>query len=352
MRTLPTGRLDSVLSAVSAQAGGVALPSLAATVDALARGRLPLSPRALLSIVLRDFGREVTVEAALLGRLIILAVGAALLELLGRSLGREEAARLGATVVNLALVALALASFSVGFALARTVVADLDGLMEAVLPLMIGLLAAMGAVTSAALFQPLVLGATELIGHAVANLALPLLYVGGVLEVVGRITPYRLSAVAGLVRAAGLWVLGGALTVFLGVIVVAGSLGPVSDGLTLKAGKFLANAFIPVVGKMFADAAEMVMGTSLLLKNAVGAVGLVALLVLLALPVTKLLAISFTYRLAGSAVAPVGAGAVPDVLGSMAQTLVFVAVAVGAMAMMCFIALAALMSAGSAGVLP
>jgi stage III sporulation protein AE len=133
---------------------------------------------------------------------------------------------------------------------------------------------------------------------------------------------------------------------------VAGSLGPVTDGLALKGAKFLANAFIPVVGKMFADATEMVMGTSLVLKNAVGAVGLIALLVMLVLPVTKLLAISFTYRLAGSAVAPVGGGPIPEVLGSMAQTLVFVAIAVGAMAMMCFIAMAALLSAGSAGVLP
>jgi stage III sporulation protein AE len=221
-----------------------------------------------------------------------------------------------------------------------------------VLPLMVGLLAAMGAVTSAALFQPVVLAATELVGHAVASVALPLLYVGGVLDVVGRVTPYRLGSVAALLRTAGLWVLGGLLTAFAGVIVVAGSLGPVSDGLTLKAGKFLANAFIPVVGKMFADAAEMVMGTSLVLKNAVGAVGLFALLVLLVVPVTKLLAMSLTYRLAGAAVAPVGAGAVPDILGSMGQTLVYVAIAVGAMAMMCFIALAALLAAGSAGVLP
>jgi stage III sporulation protein AE len=313
---------------------------------------LPLTPTTVLALAERDLGRELTVQASLLGRLIVLAVGAGLLDLLGRALGRQEAARLGATVVHLALVAMALGSFTLAFALARTIVADLDSLMEAILPLMIGLLAAMGAVTSAALFQPLMFGAVELIGSAVASVALPLLYVAGVLDVVGRITPYRLEAVAGLLRTVGLWVLGAVLTAFLGVVVVAGSLGPVTDGLALKAGKFLANALIPVVGKMFADATEMVMGTSLVLKNAVGAAGLVALLLLLVLPVMKLLALSFTYRLAGSAVAPVGAGPVPDVLASMAGTLLFVAVAVGAMAMMCFIAMAALLSAGSAGVLP
>ncbi|MCL6595211.1 MAG: stage III sporulation protein AE [Firmicutes bacterium] len=352
LRHLPSAHLDAVLSVLAAQAGVDALPGPAAAVGELLHGRLPLAPRALLALAVRDFGREVVAAAGLLGRLVVLAVGASLLDLLGRSMGREEAARLGAVVVELALVALALASLTVAFALARTVVDDLEALMAAVLPLMIGLLAGMGAVTSAALFQPLVLGATELVGHLVASAVLPLLYAGGVLEVVGRLTPYRLGNVASLLRAAGLWALGAGLTAFLGVVVVAGSLGPVSDGLTLKAGKFLANAFIPVVGKMFADATEMVMGTSLLLKNAVGAVGLIALLVTLALPVAKLMALSFTYRLAGAAVAPASGGAVPDVLGSMGQTLVFVAVAVGAMALMCFITLAALMAAGSAGVLP
>lgn len=352
MQHLPTEHLDAVLQAVARESGGQAVPSLRATVAALAHGKLPLTPSGLLRLLVHDFAREVAASAGLLGKLVILAVGAALLDLLGRSIGRDDAARLASTVVHLALIALALGSFTLAFTLARNIVTDLNSLMEAVLPLMVTLLAAMGALTSAALFQPLVLGATEVVGHVVGNVALPLLYVGGVLDVVGRITPYRLGNVAGLLRTAGLWVLGGVLTAFLGAIVVAGSLGPVSDGLTLKAGKFLANAFIPVVGKMFADATEMVMGTSLLLKNAVGAVGLVALLVLLVLPVTKLLAMSFTYRLAGAAVSPVGAGPVPDVLGAMGQTLVFVAVAVGAMAMMCFFAVAAMMAAGSAGVLP
>jgi|GEM_PF-504493 len=352
MDHLPTARLNAVLDAVARESGGTAVPSLADTVKALASGRLPLSPTAFLQLVARAFAREVGSSAGLLGKLVVLAVGAALLDLLGRSLGRDEAARFGATVVHLALVALALGSFTVAFALARTIVGDLGDLMDAVLPLMVGLLAAMGAVTSAALFQPLVLAATAVVEHVVASVALPLLYLGGVLDVVGRVTPYRLGGVAGMVRSAGLWILGGVLTAFLGVIVVAGSLGPVSDGLTLKAGKFLANAFIPVVGKMFSDAAEMVMGTSLLLKNAVGAVGVIALLIVLVLPITKLLALSFSYRLAGAAVAPVGGGPVPDILGTMGTTLVFVTVAVAIMAMMCFIALAALLAAGSAGVLP
>lgn len=349
---LPTESLDAVLREVSREAGISQGLSLRETVHDLVHGTLPLTPASIVRTVLRLFLRQVWASAALMGKLILLAVGATALELVGRAIGYDDAARVAALVVYLAIVALALASFLLAISLANAAVTEMGTLMAAALPLMVTLLVAMGGITSAALLQPLVMGATEVIGHVIATVAVPVLFISGILDIVGQLTPYRLSHVAGFLRSVGAWILGGLLTVFLGVLVVAGSLGPVADGLVLKIGKFAANAFIPVIGKMFADATEMVMGTSLLLKNVVGALGLLAILLILVVPIVKLMAMILVYRLAGTAVSPLGGGVVPAILGSMAQTLLFVTLAVGVMALMCFLSLAALIVAGSAGVLP
>ena len=45
----------------------------------------------------------------------------------------------------------------------------------------------------------------------------------------------------------------------------------------MRTAKFLSGTFIPVVGGMFADAVEVVIGSALILKNAVGLLGVLAI---------------------------------------------------------------------------
>lgn len=348
---LDTQAVRRVLAGLS-QSEGVPHLSLAKALDDALHGRLPISFASLLRVSEATLFRQVVVSVGLLGRLVILAVAAAALDLVGRALGHEEVARLAGTVVTLALVALALGAFTQAVVVGRTTVTVMDNWITALLPVLLTLLAGMGAITSVALLQPVLILGADVVGRAVSDVAIPLIYVGGVMDVVGRVTPYRLSHLATFVRSLGLWLLGGLLSLFLGVLAVAGSVGPVTDGIALRTGKFFANAFVPVVGKMFSDAAEMVLGSSLLLKNVIGGVGVLVLVLVLISPVVKLLAMVFTYRLAGAAVSPIESGPVLPVLESMAATLVFVLVAVGAVAIMCFLAFAALLTAGSAGVLP
>ena len=63
------------------------------------------------------------------------------------------------------------------------------------------------------------------------------------------------------------------LTVFLGVISVQGASAAVTDGITIRTAKFITGNFIPVIGRMFTDATDTVVGASVLLKNSVGIAG-------------------------------------------------------------------------------
>ena len=57
--------------------------------------------------------------------------------------------------------------------------------------------------------------------------------------------------------------------------------------------------FIPVIGRMFTDAADTVINASVLLKNTVGMAGVIILL-LITFPAIKILMISFIYKLAAA----------------------------------------------------
>lgn len=348
---LPTGHVDAYLQQINQASAGY-LPGLSFAQVLTSLGRGGMAPGSILKGLINYLFREVVNDMSLLGKILILTVGCAILVQLGQAFQGEEVARLAQSVAFIALLGLAFASFAVAVRLAHTTVSDLTGLMTAQLPLLTTLLVGSGAIATAALFHPLLLVAVNSITWGVADLVLPLIFLAVLTEIVGQLTGYRLDQLAALLRQVGMWSMGLGLTLFLGLAAIYGSVGPVTDGLTLRTSKFMAATFVPVVGKMFADAAEMVFGSSLLLKQAVGVVGVLAVLFLVLMPLIKILALAFIYRLAGAVAGPVGAGPVADSLGSMGAALTLVAVALGAAGLMFFISITILFSAGNPGLLP
>ncbi len=347
---LPTGHVDAYLREINQASAGY-LPGLSFGQALATLGRGGFAPGSILKGLFNYLFREVVDDMSLLGKILVLTVGCAVLMQLGRAFQGEDVARLAQSVAYIALLGLAFASFAVAVRLAHTTVSDLTGLMTAELPLLTTLLVGSGAIATAALLHPLLVVAVNGITWAVADLVLPLIFLAVIADIVGQLTGYRLDQLASLLRQVGLWSMGLGLTVFLGLAAIYGAVGPVADGLTLRTSKFMAATFVPVVGKMFSDAAEIVFGSSLLLKQAVGVVGVLAVLFLVLMPLMKILALAFIYRLAGAVAAPVGAGTVADSLGSMGSALTLVAVALGAAGLMFFISVTILFSAGNPGLM-
>ncbi|MDA8345865.1 MAG: stage III sporulation protein AE [Thermaerobacter sp.] len=289
---------------------------------------------------------DLSQESRLLGQLLALGVIAALLELLAESFDRQDVSRFGTAAVYVALSVLALSTFFGAVASVRSAISLLVGLMQSLLPLVTLLLAGVGAFTTAGIYHPLMLIAINLVAILVQGLVVPALIAGVVLDVIGNVTGFKLSGIAVLLRQIGLWATGAGLTLFLGLIAIYGNAGPVMDGVALRSGKFLANTFIPVVGKLFSDATEMVFGSTYLLKDAVGIAGLLGIAFVVVVPLLKLLVLILVFRIAAAVLAPIGAKLVTDALSQFATSLVHLAVALGAVGIMFFLSMTIVFSAG------
>ncbi|KUK11014.1 MAG: Stage III sporulation protein AE [Clostridia bacterium 41_269] len=141
------------------------------------------------------------------------------------------------------------------------------------------------------------------------------------------------------------------LTLFVGFLGMQGIAGVVVDSVTLKTAKFMTGTFVPVVGKMMADALEVIVGTSLLLKNAVGLIGIIILLVLCAFPVIKIISLVIIYRLAAALVQLIGESGVSDALQTMGNALTLVFAAVAGVGLMFFIAISVVVGMGNFNVM-
>jgi stage III sporulation protein AE len=292
--------------------------------------------------------KELAANAHLMGKLLFLAVLCALLQNLQSSFERPAVAMLTYSICYIFLAVIALTAFYNAMAVARYTVGTMVGFMEALLPLLISLLAGVGAVTSAALFTPLMLFVVGTVSLIVKDVVLPLFFLAAVLQCVNYLSEkYQVGSLCSLFRQGGMVVLGLTLVVFVGVITVQGVAGGVADGVALRTAKYATATFVPVVGKMFADTVEMVMGASLLLKNAIGLFGIATVLTICALPLIKLAALIFIIKMSGALIQPMGDERMAKCLGEMGDTLLLVFGGVAAVAMMFFLAITMIIGVGS-----
>ncbi len=294
---------------------------------------------------------ELLTNASLLAKLVGLAVVMAVLRNLQGAFQREAAGQVAQLTGHLVLVAIALSTFKVAFDTAAEVVSRLVAFMQALLPTLLALLMANGSLATGGLFHPLMGAGVTVASTLVAGVVIPMILVSGLIEMVSGFSPgYKLSGLTGLIKLGSVTVLGLVMSAFLGLASIYKAAGSVSDSVALRTGKFLAATFIPVIGKMFADAAELVASTSLLLTGAVGLVGSLGILILVAFPLMKLAAIIITYRLAGAVIQPLDSSGISDVLNGIGNTVAMVFVTVACVGLWFFVAVTIIMgSATGAG---
>ena len=290
---------------------------------------------------------ELQLNLGLLGELVVVAVVCTMLCLLGASLGEDGPAAVAWAVCYMVMVVLGVRSFSVSAEIATHAVDQMTSFMYAVIPALMGMLAASGGVVTAAVVSPFMLGATAAVGTLVKTTVIPLLLMSVTLSMVGEVSQRKqLSRLAGLLKWAAMTLLGLAATVFVALAGMRGGLASVSDGAAAKAVKFLSGNMVPVVGKVFGDALDLVATSSLLVRGALGAFGLATLAVVCLFPVMKMTAIMLMFRIAAAITQPLGDSRVSDCLDELGGALSSLCVCVATVGMMFFIGVSIVVGLG------
>jgi stage III sporulation protein AE len=95
------------------------------------------------------------------------------------------------------------------------------------------------------------------------------------------------------------------------------------------------------------DAVDTVLGCSLLIKNAIGVVGLIVILIILTFPMLKILSLIIIYKITAVLIEPISDPKIVNCLNDMSNSLVIVFATVISVAIMFFIAVTAVVGAGN-----
>ena len=304
-------------------------------VSAAAKGDFEFSITGMLNRVVRYLLSEIFLNIDILIKIVILAIICAILKNLQNTFLSESVGELAFFVCYIVIVSVLMISFSSAMKMCVSIIDSMVSFMHAIIPLLITLLISAGNFSSAGVFQPILIMLVEVGATVIKNFFIPLIFLVTVLNIVNNISDkVQLTKLSGFLKQICTWGLGFILTVFIAVVSIQGSMGAVVDGVTSKTAKFAIGTFIPVVGKYLADAADTVVGCTLVIKNASGLIAMIGIIMICIAPLIKILALIVLYRLACAFVEPISDKKITSCLSDMASSLTYILGITAAVAVM------------------
>lgn len=298
--------------------------------------------------LLKYLFHELVANGKLLGTLIMLTIFSALLQSLQSAFSKSSVSKIADAVVYMVLIIFALNSFYVVMTYARETIQTMVDFILALLPILLALIATGGGVVSVSFFHPIIIFLMNTSGLLMNYIVLPLLLLATILSIVSTMSDqYKVTKLSKLLQNVSVGIIGIFLTIFLGVLSVQGTATAVADGIAVKTAKFVTGNFIPVVGRMFTEAADTVISASGLLKNTVGIIGLVILCLIVAFPAIQIFCIAFIYKFAAAVLQPVGGGAIIQCLDIIGRSIIYVFACLAIVSFMFFLSITIIIAAGN-----
>ncbi|ANE48075.1 stage III sporulation protein AE [Paenibacillus swuensis] len=350
---LPTDQVEQFWDQLVHEYGGYLPDSKVPTfMELLIPGGDGFSLKDMFQGILKYFFHEILYNGKLLVSIVILTVFSMILETLQSAFERSAVSKIAYSITYMVIIILAINSFNVAIGYAKNAIESMIHFMMAMVPLLLTLLTSMGNVTTVTLMHPLIVFMIHTIGTLIYAIVFPLLFFSAVLHIVSFLSDkYKVTQLANLLRTISVGLLGVFLTVFLGVISVQGATGAVTDGVTLRTAKYVTGNFVPVVGRVFSDAADTVISASLLVKNGIGLAGVVIIIFLCAFPAIKILTLALIYNVAAAVMQPLGDNPIIGCLQTIGKSMIYVFAALATVGLMFFLSITIILTAGNVTVM-
>lgn len=237
--------------------------------------------------------------------ILLIAIAAAVFSNFSGAFRNRQISDISFYVLYMLLITLCLTSF-------QTAAQGLEGRLDSVVEFMrvlcpsyfLAVAFASGSVTSV-FFYNVILLLIYVVELVIIRFVLPVIHIYIMIRVLGNLTGEDfLSESAELMHKVVAWILKTLLACVIGVNVVQGLLTPAIDTLKRSALTRTAEA-LPWVGNAMGGAAEIFLGTAVLIKNGIGMAGAVIAVLICLGPIVQLALMALMYKVAAALVQPV-----------------------------------------------
>ncbi len=233
-----------------------------------------------------------------IGSILAIIVIHSILKSISESLENDNISKLIYYAQYILIVTIIMSNFSEIVKLVQDTTINLVAFMNMLVPLLITLMMYTGSIATSGLIEPIILFMINFVGNLIQSVIIPLVLIFTSLVVISKLTDkVKIDKLSKFLKSGIVWVLTIILTIFVGIVSLEGTLSSSVDGITAKTTKAVVSSAIPVVGKILGDAVDTVLGCGIILKNAVGLVGVIIVIGICIMPIIKLAFLTLTYKL-------------------------------------------------------
>lgn len=318
----------------------------------LVEGRLELSIPELLRGVLKYLLGEVYQSMKLLAIVLGASVLCSYLTGLKTGFGEEGVTRTAYYACYLIIAGVAATAFYHTADCVTKGISNMAQFMELMVPVVITTLVTSGAVVSASVFEPLLLSVVGIGVKTIQNLFIPVVMTATAVSLAGGASDqFKIQKLVKFMNQCVKWGLSVMLTIFVTVSGLQSIASGGVDGISVKLTKFAAANLIPVVGGILAESVETVMNCSVVIKNAVGILGILCLIVIGVTPLLKVASILIVFRLTAAVAEPVAEPKIITCLTELANGVAVLFSMLAAVTVMFVVVLTVVIHAGNTAVM-
>ena len=251
--------------------------------------------------ILNKLGNEVQTGIKSLACILAIIIIHSILKSISESLENDSVSKLIYYVQYIAIITIIMGNFSDIINLVKETTTNLIGFMNTLIPVLISLMVYTGSITTTSILEPIILFMINFIGNLIQDILIPVILIITSISIISKISDkVQINKISKFLKSSTVWFLGTVLTIFVGVVSLEGTLSSSVDGITAKTAKAIVSSAVPVVGKILGDVVDSVLGCGVILKNAVGFVGVIITIGICILPILKLTVLTFSYKLVAS----------------------------------------------------
>ncbi|WP_113675646.1 stage III sporulation protein AE [Vallitalea guaymasensis] len=275
------------------------------TLNKVISGDLDLNFNDMFGLVLDNIFIEVKGNIKLIIELIAIALIAAVFTNFTTAFNNKYVGEVGYFVVFLLMSTIILKSYNILNTIALQVISNLQTFIKTLIPSLFAATALSGNYTSTFLYSQIMLIIIGVVENIILKYVVPFVYIIIVLEIINSITEESiLSKMVELFKNIVNWGIKVLVIVFAAVLTMQSFTTPVIDGIANKSVKVAVSA-IPFVGTTLSGVADTVLGCAVLIKNGIGIVALIIIIVICLIPIIKILVVTLLYKFASAIIQPI-----------------------------------------------
>ncbi len=223
-------------------------------------------------------------------------------------------------------------------------ISTLKSQMDAIFPLLLTFMTAIGGSSSVSVYQPAMAMLSGTILNLFTYVLLPIFIFSVVFSVVSNLSSsVKLEKFTSFFNSTYKWLTGLIFTIFTAFLSIQGITAGTIDGISIRTARYAIRSYIPILGSYISDGMGIIMLSSNLIKNAIGASGLFLLLATILSPLIELILFMLALKLIAGIVEPLGNKQIANFISSLSKSMILLIVLIIGIAFIYFIMLGLIM---------